>query len=181
MLSPVKQQKEDFLMSLGGSVALASRSASKPHPREVKIREDDGLIALNEVMGPSQKPNNGPVTLIEDERGEQTSKQPATGAKSMYYLAYRKMWMINKMLEVEIKQQQQARDQYLVMIEEGRRAKEERDQERARKEGELEKRSLESAGSFSDDEFREKKRRRKRDEILREYVCTVEGCGKAYG
>ena len=46
----------------------------------------------------------------------------------------------------------------------------------------LEKRSADYSNmSLSDDEFKEKKKRRKRDEITREYVCKVDGCGKAYG
>ena len=181
MITSITPVKEDFGPSAAAMIG-GSRSASKPHLREGRAPpEMSDTIALTEVMGPSQRLAASGLVSYEEDGRDQNGKPPPVSGKSLHYLAYRKMWMINKVLEVEIKQQQQERDRYLVLIEEGRKAKEEREQERVRRDGELEKRSADSGGSFSDDEFREKKRRRKRDEIPRDYVCQVEGCRKAYG
>ncbi len=61
----------------------------------------------------------------------------------------------------------------------------ERNQEEAEtqrlKQVEIQNADKKSEFDSSDDEFKERKKRRRRDEIQRMYECKVEGCGKSYG
>ena len=91
--------------------------------------------------------------------------------------------MINKVLQGHIREMKETRDRLnakIDLIQERNQAEMEiQRQKQIELLNNMDKRS--DSGSFSDDDMREKKRRRKRDEIDREYKCPVEGCDKAYG
>ena len=121
------------------------------------------------------------------------SEKSKGGSKTNYYLHYSKLVMINRGLERTIREETSIRDDLLKKIAEvaGRDAgsrgvtrqiqeKNQREVEAQRLRASEQQQPLDSP-SGSEDEAREKKRRRKRDEIKREFECPVEGCGKAYG
>ena len=120
-----------------------------------------------------------------------TSRVDLRGGKASYYEYYKKLYVINKLLEGKIRELVVEREDLNtkiaevclchIQINEKNMVEQEAQRMKAAEVQNVMERRSESVFSNSEDDLKERKRRRRKEEIARDFVCHEKGCGKAYG